>query len=111
MFAMPFRATIDQGASHVSEWPLSSEHSLLVTLQRGDTLRCVQGTVWCAAEDGSTTRTLCTGDVHTVARNGVWRLIGADRPRVAVGSHSPVIARTQADYGCWRLSPALPTAH
>lgn len=105
MFAFGHKSPTDLGRRHVSEWHLSTEHSLLMQVQRGDALRAERGTVWIRLDEQPTGLELRAGEVHTVPCDGVLCLIGADMPRITVSSHRPVTSRTLADYGGWRYRP------
>ncbi len=86
----------------VSEWDLSIEHSLQISVRIGDTLHVRQGTVWLGAESPAAPITLFEGDTYTATSDTVLQVIGVDDPRVAVHSGRPVMVSTRADYGAWR---------
>lgn len=106
-FSLGFKPAAGEGARVVSEWALSTEHSLLMHVHRGDTLRAERGTVWIAADVSTVHVVLGEGQTHTATRDGVLRMTGTDSPRVTVFSQAPLKVSTQADYGGWRHRPPV----
>lgn len=110
-FGFPFGLGFKPGAGEtprvVSQWDLSSEHSLLMHVRRGDTLRVERGTVWIGRDASSALVELHEGNMHTAERDAVLRMTGVDGPRVTVLSHVPVKVSAQADYGGWRHQPPV----
>ncbi len=90
-----------------SEWTLSSEHSLLMQVRRGDTLRVDRGTVWIGADVTSDLVELHEGNLHTARCDAVLRLTGIDAPRLTVLSQGMLKVSTRADYGGWRHQPPI----
>lgn len=106
-FVFAFKPAIAEPPRLASEWTLSSEHSLLMQVRRGDTLRVEHGELWIADDRGSDPLELREGATHTTARDAVWRLFGVDQPRVTVFSQTQVKVSVQADYGNWRYPPSI----
>ncbi len=94
----------------VSDWALSSEHSLLVHVRRGDTLRVERGMVWLSEDAAQDLLELTAGAMYTAACDTALRLTGIDRPRVTVLSQDQVRVSARADYGGWRHQPPMARA-
>lgn len=86
----------------VSEWRLSSEHSLQISVRIGDTLHIRHGMVWLGLDATVEPIALSEGATYTATSDAVLHMIGMDDPRVAVHSGRPVIVSARADYGAWR---------
>ncbi|MBN9373619.1 hypothetical protein [Hydrogenophaga sp.] len=110
MFRFGFKPTAGDVPRVASEWNLSSEHSLLMHVRRGDTLRVDRGTVWIDADVPLELVELGQGDMHTVASDTVLRMTGIDGPRLNVSSRVPVKVSIRADYGGWRHQPPVKRA-
>ena len=91
----------------VTEWNLSTEHTLQIHVRGGDALHIVHGTVWLSVDAPLDPIALCEGASYAAARDAVLYMFGADDPRVAVHSGSPVTVRARADYGVWRHRPLI----
>lgn len=105
MFRFGFKPAAGDVPRVASEWHLSSEHSLLMQVRRGDMLRVDRGTVWIGANAFTGLVELQAGETHMARRDAVLRLAGIDGPRVIVLSQGPVKVSAQADYGRWRQRP------
>ncbi|MBX3608684.1 MAG: hypothetical protein KF871_02210 [Hydrogenophaga sp.] len=111
MFALAPRIPADFGNRHFSEWHLSSEHSLLMQVQRGDLLRAERGTVWIRLNESPTGLALRQGEMCAVPHDGMLCMTGADQPLITVASRVPITSRAQADYGGWRHQPPVPPTY
>lgn len=105
LFRSGFKPAAGDAPRVASEWSLSGEHSLLMQVRRGDTLRVDRGTVWIGADAFTGAVELQAGETHTARRDAVLRLTGIDGPRVIVLSQGPVRVSAWADYGSWRHQP------
>lgn len=105
-----FKPSAGDAPRVASEWTLSSEHSLLMQVRRGDTLRVLRGTVWLSAAKSSRLVVLSEGAVHTATGDEVLCMTGSDEPRVKVLSQGPPRVSAQADYGGWRHRPPVKRA-
>lgn len=110
MFRFSFKPAAGGAPRVASQWSLSSEHSLLMQVRCGDTLRVDRGTVWIGAEASPGIVELHAGGIHTAGRDEVLRMTGIDAPHLTVLSQGPVKVSTQADYGGWRYQPPVKRA-
>ncbi len=105
-----FKPSAGDAPRVASEWTLSSEHSLLMQVRRGDTLRVDRGTVWIGTDVSSDLIELHEGTLHTARCDALLRLTGIDAPRLTVLSHGPLKVSARADYGGWRHQPPVEEA-
>lgn len=81
------------GLRQMSQWPLSLERSLVLTLGEGDIVRADGGIVWATVDGELQDIMLNVGDTYLVPRAQRMRFGGYDDARMSVISRAPLLPR------------------
>lgn len=82
------------GLRQMSQWPLSLERSLVLTLGEGDIVRADGGIVWATVDGELQDVMLNVGDTYLVPRAQRMRFGGYDDARMSVISRAPLRPRS-----------------